>query len=136
MFDSRFTTVADDVDALLGALDVDDVSDIETLLVVLFSRPVGVEEVADGSDDDGSLEVIVYVDDMGIGTRYAFPMSMIDLALACAATLEELDTTGGDGASAGDGESDLLAMGEAQLISTLQQGLGMVRIYNGLMSEE
>ena len=135
MFDSRFTTVADDVDALLGALDVDDVSDIETLLVVLFSRPISVEEVADGSDDDGSVEVVVWFDDMGYGSRYAFPTSMVELAVACASTIAGLDSTVGAGASAGDGEVDLLTMDDAELISTLQRGLGMVRIYN-LMTDE
>lgn len=135
MFDSRFTTVATDVDSLLNALDIDDVSDIETLLVVLFSRPIGVEQVVDGGDDDGSLEVVVWFDDMGFGSRYAFPTSMVDLALACASTMAELDSTVGAGASAGDGEVDLLTMDDSELISTLQRALGMVRIYN-LMSDD
>lgn len=141
MFDTRFTTIAKDMSELITALDVDDVGDIETLLIVLFRCPITVEELSD-DDDDASFEVIAWNDDMGIGTRFAFPLSMVDLALGFELTVSDLRSTEDDEPHddrADDDEPDedtdvpdLQAMDEGELITTLQRALGQVRIYNML----
>lgn len=50
MTDSRFTPTADDVGALLQMVGVDEVGDVETLLMLLFARPIWVGEAW---DDEG-----------------------------------------------------------------------------------
>ena len=50
MNDNRFTKITGHPDDLLDALDLDDVSDIETLLIILFNRPISVEPL-EGVDD-------------------------------------------------------------------------------------
>jgi len=50
MNDNRFTKITGHPDDLLDALGLDDVSDIETLLIILFNRPISVEPL-EGVDD-------------------------------------------------------------------------------------
>ena len=47
MKDNRFTTVAGYPDDLFDALDLHDISDIETLLIILFNRPISVEPLVE-----------------------------------------------------------------------------------------
>ena len=41
--DPRFTTVYGDLDELLNLVDIDDVGDVETLLMFVFDRRIGVD---------------------------------------------------------------------------------------------
>jgi hypothetical protein len=138
-------TVAEDMDELIEALDVDDVADLETLLIVLFGCPVTVDETPgdddDDADDDGAaFEVIVWNDTMGIGTRYAFPMSVVDLTLGCAQTVSDMRSTEDDDSDEDSDEDsdlpDLLVMEEGELITTLQRALGHVRLFNMLHADD
>ncbi len=129
MTDPRFTTVFDGVDDLLSVVDVDEVGDIETLLMFLFDRPVGVEEAW---DDDGvatGLDVLVRGNAEDIGSVYEFPMSILELARACAQTADELGPFAQNGTAPGEVPS-ALGMGDAELITALQRALGKVRLLN------
>lgn len=68
MTDTRFETVFEDTDDLLGGVDVDEIGDVETLLMFLFARPVVVEEVWDDEGVTPSLEVIIQGNDEAIGS--------------------------------------------------------------------
>ncbi|CAB4972211.1 MAG: hypothetical protein F2840_17235 [Actinobacteria bacterium] len=87
MEDARFTMVGGDLDRLLGVMDIDDVSDIETLLIILFNRPISVEPLEWVDDDDGSLEVTVWAGDTGHASGRGFPMTVVDLVRAGASVV-------------------------------------------------
>lgn len=127
--DSRFTNVADGIDDLLNLLEIDALDDFETLLMILFDRPLGVDEAW---DDEGvvSLEVIVHGNDGSIGSVYDFPLSVMTLARSCAETVADLGPYGDDGASTSAEPQDVLAMTDEELISALQQALGEFRIFS------
>ena len=74
--------VAGDLDGLLGVMDLDDVADIETLLIILFNRPISVQPLDWVDDDEGSLEVTVWAGDTGHVAGRAFPMTGVDLVRA------------------------------------------------------
>lgn len=59
MTDTRFTTVVDDTEELLNVVDIDGIGDVETLLMFVFARPIGVEEVWNEDRDETSFEVVV-----------------------------------------------------------------------------
>jgi hypothetical protein len=131
MTDTRFETVFEDTDDLLGGVDVDEVGDVETLLMFLFARPVMVEEVWDDGGIRPSLEVIIQGNDEAIGSIYAFPLSIIELTRSCAETVDELGSYTRDGFDAGE-TPDVSAMSDPELITALQQALGKVRVFNML----
>ena len=136
MGDNRFTMVAGDLDALLGVMELDDVSDVETLLIILFNRPISVEPLDWVDDDDGSLEVTVWAGDTGHLASRAFPMTVVDLVRACASVVDELGPADGDGVDPADGQASLLAMGDDDLVVALQRALGNVRLFNLLDANE
>ena len=135
MNDNRFTKITGHPDDLLDTLDLDDVSDIETLLIILFNRPISVEPLEGVDDDDGSLEVTVWVGDMGFTAGHAFPMTVVDLTRSCASAIAELGSAGGGGDPVNDHPS-LLAMSDTELVTTLQRALGQVRMFNILDADE
>ena len=136
MEDNRFTMVAGDLDGLLGVMDLDDVADIETLLIILFNRPISVQPLDWVDDDEGSLEVTVWAGDTGHVAGRAFPMTGVDLVRACAAVVDELGPVDGDDVDPADGQASLLAMGDDDLVVALQRALGNVRLFNLLDSNE
>ncbi len=69
--DTRFSTLFDSTVDLLSGVHIDDVGDIETLLMFLFDRPMGVAEGWD--DDDAALDVIVHGNDRSHGFTHPFP---------------------------------------------------------------
>ena len=131
MTDTRFETVFEDTDDLLGGVDIDEIGDVETLLMFLFARPVVVEEVWDDEGVTSSLGVIVQGNDEAIGSVYAFPLSIIELTRSCAETVDELGPYTRDGVAAEE-TLDVSAMSDGELITALQQALGKVRIFNML----
>ena len=132
MEDNRFTMVAGDLDGLLGVMDLDDVADVETLLIILFNRPISVQPLdwVDDDDDEGSLEVTVWAGDTGHVAGRAFPMTGVDLVRACAAVVDELGSVDGDDVDPADGQASLQAMGDDDLVVALQRALGNVRLFN------
>ena len=136
MGDNRFTMVAGDLDGLLGVMDLDDVSDVETLLIILFNRPISVEPLDWVDDDDGSLEVTVWAGDTGHVAGRAFPMTGVDLVRACASVVDELGPVDGDGIDPADGQASLLALVDDDVVVALQRALGNVRLFNLLDANE
>ena len=144
MEDNRFTMVAGDLDGLLGVMDLDDVADIETFLIILFNRPISVQPLDWVDDDEGSLEVTVWAGDTGHVAGRAFPMTGVDLVRACASVVDELgpvdgddvDPADGDDVDPADGQASLLAMGDDDLVVALQRALGNVRLFNLLDANE
>ena len=115
---------------MLSVVDVDEVGDIETLLMFLFARPVQVGEVWDDEAGATALEVVIAGNDESIGSTYEFPLSVMDLARACAETVEVLGAYTGDGFALQEAAPDVSSMGETELITALQQALGQVRFFN------
>jgi hypothetical protein len=58
MTDTRFTTEFEDLGELLAGVDIDGIDDVETLLMILIARPLGLSEGLD--HDAASLEVILH----------------------------------------------------------------------------
>jgi hypothetical protein len=133
--DSRFTTVVRDLDDLFETVDVDDLSDVETLLMALFGLPMGLTQVTEAGDDE-ALQVTVWLDETEHSLTYGFPMRLIDFALSCASAIAELDHPRGKPDDPEVERPDLLAMTESELISTLQSSLGEVRLFNILSSQD
>ncbi len=127
MTDTRFSTLFDSTVDLLSGVHIDDVGDIETLLMFLFDRPMGVAEGWD--DDDAALDVIVHGNDRSHGFTYPFPMSVIELARSCAETVDELGPLIVN-PIAPEESPDVSTMSDAELVTSLQQALGQVRLFN------
>ena len=123
----RFETVFEDTDDLLSGLDVDAIGDVRALLMVLFARPVVLNEVWDEEGVTPSLEVIIQGNDEAIGSVYAFPLTVLELTRSCAETVDELGPYTRDGVAAEE-TLDVSAMSDGELITALQQALGKVRL--------
>ncbi len=136
MTDTRFATVVEDLETLLRVVDVDEVGDIETLLMFLFARPVQVGEVWDDEVGATALEVVIAGNDESIGSAYEFPLSVMDLARACAETVEVLGVYNRDGFASEEAAPDVSSMGETELITALQQALGQVRFFNMMDADD
>lgn len=136
MTDSRFTTVAHDLDELLEELDVDDVADIETLLMVLFNRPIEVQARAEDEGQDAAIELTVWTEEGGFGPCCSYPISAIELALECASLISNLGLDEGGGPDSRDEQLDVLAMDESELVAALQEALSQVRMFNILYAKE
>lgn len=128
--DARFETHFDDLQDLLTGVDIDELDDLETLLMVLFARPVGVEEVWEDDSASTALEVFISGNESAIGTTYAFPMSVVQLVRECAETVHELGPYDGDDLGLAEAAPDVLTMSESALVERLQQSLGQVRLFN------
>lgn len=125
MKDTRFTTVVDDTEELLSVVDIDGIGDVETLLMFLFARPVGIEEVWNEDRDETSLEVVVQGSVEAIGSTFDFPLSIVDLVRACAQTVDDFEPYGPD-----DSAPNVRALADDELITVLQGALGKVRLFN------
>lgn len=136
MTDTRFATVFEDVKTMLSVVDVDEVGDIETLLMFLFARPVQVGEVWDDEAGATALEVVIAGNDESIGSTYEFPLSVMDLARACAETVEVLGAYTRDGFTSEEAAPDVSSMDETELITALQQALGQVRFFNMMDADD
>lgn len=134
--DSRFTTVADGIVDLLNLVDIDELGDVETLLMLLFGRPVSVGEAWNDEGISVSLDLVVPSSDGNIGAIYEFPLSVMALVRSCAETVGNLGPQAHDGGSSSTETPDVLAMTDAELIAALQQALGMVRIFNLMDADE
>jgi hypothetical protein len=128
--DTRFAMVFEDLETMLSVVDVDEVGDIETLLMFLFTRPVQVAEVWDDEAGATALEVVIAGNDESIGSACGFPLSVMDLARACAETVELLGAYTRDDFALEGTTPDVSSMSEAQLITALQQALGQLRFFN------
>ncbi len=126
MRDSRFAVCFDDLEGLFKGADVDDVSDLDTLLMLVFARPMRVNETREGGAE--AVEVIALSDDEMIGLICVFPMSVMQLVRNSALMVDELGpyTHGVDVSSRS--HEDVMTMDDTALVSALQRALGMVRL--------
>ena len=129
MTDTRFTTVVDDTEELLNVVDIDGVGDVETLLMFLFARPIGVEEVWNEDRDETSLEVVVQGNDEAIGCTFEFPLNIVDLVRSCAQTVDDFEPFGAADSQT-EGAPNVRALADDELITVLQGALGKVRLFN------
>lgn len=127
--DTRFTKVFDSPDDLLRVVDIDEIGDVETLLMFLFDRPIGINEVWNGEALAASLQVVLPGSAEAIGSVYDFPMSIIELTRACAHMVDDLGPNSRAGFTRKE-SVDVSATGDTELITALQQALGKVRLFN------
>ena len=128
--DARFETHFDDLQDRLTGVDIDELDDLETFLMVLFARPVGVEAVWEADSASTALEVVISGNESAIGTTYAFPMSVVQLVRGCAETVQELGPYDGDDLGLAGAAPDILTMPQSALLERCQQALGQVRLFN------
>lgn len=129
MTDTQFTTVVDDIEELLNVVDIDGVGDVETLLMFLFARPIGVEEVWNEDRDETSLEVVVQGNDEAIGCTLEFPLSIVDLVRSCAQTVDDFEPFRADDSQT-EAAPNFRALADDELNTVLQGALGKVRLFN------
>lgn len=73
--------------------------------------------------------------DESVAFIYDFPMSVMDLARSCAATVDELDPFTRD-RFAQEASPGVSTMSDAELITALQQALGQVRPFNKMDADD
>ena len=134
MADRRFSTTTRDVADLLGTLDVDQVGDIETLLILLFDWNISVE-VANDDEGEVVVDVTVWADDIGIGCMHPFPLSLLEIVAACAETISDFVTGLASDVTSSDRARAVQEMGEDERVAALQDALGKVRVFNLLESD-
>lgn len=128
MTDSRFWNEVGSTAELLDGIDLDDMGDLETLLMIVLDRPITVREVASEAGAPSALEVIVHGDPYSTGTVHEFPVSVTELVRAAAETAREMGPYAPD---SGEPDSTTLAeIGDLELTGALQRALGQVRIHN------
>ena len=127
MTDSRFTTVTGDLEELLAVVDLDEIDDLETLLMVLLGRPVVVAEGWDDDRDVTALDVRVLGGELTAGVLDPFPLSVMELARASAELARDIGPYVAAGEPPIQG-SDVLSLGDEELINALQRALGQVRL--------
>lgn len=131
MTDSRFTTVFDDVEELLAGVDLDDIDDLETLVMVLLGRPVVVAESWDDEEGRQALDVRVLGGELTAGVLDPFPLSVMELARSSAELARDIGPYAPDGEPPIQG-IDVLLLNDDDLIEALQRALGQVRLFNML----
>ena len=127
MTDSRFTTVSGDLEELLAVVDLDEIDDLETLLMVLLGRPVVVAEGWDDDRDVTALDVRVLGGELTAGVLDPFPLSVMELARSSAELARDIGPYVAAGEPPIQG-SDVLSLGDEELINALQRALGQVRL--------
>lgn len=128
MTDPRFTTVCEDPDQLLAAVDVDDLEDIDTFLMFLFHRPVGVLHLEDETGD--AMEVRLWDDHGDLDGVVRFPLSLLDLVLLCAEHDDHLGPYTKAGTNHPEGRTRWGGMTDSERDLAMLDALGNVRIFN------
>ncbi len=133
MTDTRFWTVCDELDELIATVDIDGIGDIETLLMVLFHRPVGVDCAWTEEGDVADLEVRITGNDQQVLSTQKFPLSMVQLVRSCADTVDALGPYDADIPAE---SPDLVALNDEQLTTAMQRALGEVRLFKLMFPDE
>lgn len=134
MTDSRFCNQVGSTAELLDGIQLDDVGDLGTLLMILVDRPITIREVAGETGAPSALEVIVHGDPYSTGTVHEFPVSATELVRASAETAREM---GSDAPVSSEREwTTLSEMDDRELIGALQRALGRVRVYNLMLDDD
>lgn len=133
MTDLRFSTVCGDLQALLDTVDVDDLQDIETFLMFLFDRPVGVDHLED-DDGEGAIEIRLWDDHGDVEGTRRFPLSLEDLVLLCSESDDRLGPYTKTGSLHPRERESLNVMNRDELTAAMTDAMGKMRIFN-LMNE-
>lgn len=130
MFDSRFETPVTDIDHLLAVVDIDQIEDLDTTLMILLDRPIEIRLELDDDGDDIGVEVVVFGDHGAQGVVLEYPVTVLDLTRAAAENERDLGpyTQGRDPHAI----SGLDTASDADLIHALKSALGSVRMINML----
>ena len=133
MRDTRFWTVCDEVDELITTVDIDGIGDVETLLMFLFQRPVGVDYAWTEDGDVADLEITITGSDQQVVSTHEFPTSVAQLVRSCAETVAILGPYEADNPAE---STDLLTLNDEQLTAAMQQALGKVRVFKMMYPDE
>lgn len=128
MTDPRFTTVCEDPEQLLDAVDADDLEDIDTFLMFLFHRPVGVLHLEDETGD--AMEVRLWDDHGGLDGTVRFPLSLLDLVFWCAEQDDHLGPYTKGVTDPSQGRTKWGAVTDSERNLAMLDALGKVRIFN------
>lgn len=131
--DARFSTECADLQKLLDTVNVDSLGDIETFLMFLFDRPVGVEHLED-DEGEGAIEIRLWDDHGDVEGTSRFPVSLEMLVLLCAANDDRLGPYTKTGTAHPRGSQSLSTMTAPELTGAMTDALGKMRIFN-LMNE-
>lgn len=134
MTDPRFSTECGDLQTLLDKVDVDDLQDIETFLMFLVHRPVGVDHLED-DDGEGAIEIRLWDDHGDVEGIRRFPLSLENLVLLCFESDDRLGPYTKAGSLHPRERSSLYAMNRDELTAAMTDALGKMRIFN-LMNEK
>ena len=133
MRDTRFWTVCDELDELITTVDIDGIGDVETLLMFLLQRPVGVDCAWTEDGDVVGLEITITGNDQQVVSTPKFPLSVVQLVRSCAETVA---TLGPYDADAPAEATDLLTLNDEQLTTAMQQALGKVRVFKMMYPDD
>lgn len=128
MRDPRFTTVCVEPDQLLAAVDVDDLEDLDTFLMFLLHRPVGLLHLEDERGD--AIEVRLWDDHSDLDGTLRFPLSLLDLVLLCAEQDDHLGPYTKAGTDHPEGRTRWGGMTDSERERAMLDALGKVRIFN------
>jgi len=133
--DARFETEFDDVEELLIGVDIE-LDDLETLLMVLLARPVGIDEACEDDAASTSLEVTISGNKSATRSTYEFPTSVIQLVRSCAQSARELGAYNANDVGLAEEVPDFLKMAGPAVVTRLQQALGQVRLFSMIEDDE
>lgn len=129
MADTRFTTAYDSIDDLLDGVDIDDLGDVQTLLMILLGRPLHVFGwLGEGDEANDSLQIQIRGNDEDLIVECSHPVSVLEIARICAETIEM--TPGMPDRFDGSETESISTMSDEELLTALQRSLGKVRFYN------
>jgi hypothetical protein len=136
MRDTRFWTVCEELDELITTVDIDGIGDVETLLMFLLQRPVGVDCAWTEDGDVVGLEITITGTDQQVVFSQEFPMSAVQLVRSCAEIVADLGPYVADAAEPAEESPDVLALSDEELTTSLQQALGKVRVFKVMYPDE
>jgi hypothetical protein len=136
MMDTRFWTVCDELDELITTVDIDGIGDIETLLMFLFARPVGVDYAWNEDAEFADLEITIPGNDQQVVSIQEFPLSLGQLVRSCAGTVADSGPYVDEAGAPAEESPDVLTLSDEELTTVLQQALGQVRLFKLMYPDE
>jgi len=109
---------------------------LETLLMFLFSRPVGVEYAWNEDVEFAELEITIAGNNQQVVSIQKFPMSAVQLVRSCAEVVAALGPYVADAAAPAGESPDVLALSDEELTTALLQNLGKVRVFKMMYPDE
>jgi hypothetical protein len=114
---------ADTFEELLEHAGLDDTSDLETCLGDLLDRPVVITDVSDPDEEADVFQVLLRGFNVALGTEFEFPLSLLELARACAMTSGTLAQWEEDMFDEDDEVPDIDSLNDDELAAALERSL-------------